>query len=118
MLKIRTKEKAQFWITVNGAQFLVEPQSLTEQTRLRKQFTTTKRGQEDIDFIGFFAARVDKVIKAWKGVTDENEKDLPCNAKNKQIFAELNNEDAAEVLNQAAAVNGESVAAEEENLKK
>lgn len=118
MLKIRTKDKAQFWIHVSGAEFLVEPMTLSEQTRMRKKYTTIKRGQEELDLPGFLAARVDRVIKAWKGVTDENGKPLPCDFKNKALFTENASDEAAEVLSQASMINGESEAAEEENLKK
>lgn len=69
----------------DGAEFLIEPATLTKIQRIRSKATThivTGRGAdravtEDLD-IGKFIQGVAGLIKDWRGISDQNGNELKC----------------------------------------
>ena len=74
----------------DGVEFLIEPAPLTKIQRIRSRATThivTGRGTdravtEDMD-IGKFIQGVADLIKDWRGISDQNGKELKCTSEMK-----------------------------------
>lgn len=125
-LRLKTK-KIEKWIkkeTVDGtAEFLVSPLSPREASDILKRCKNIfwEKGQrfDEPDYYAFKISKIKKTIRDWKGVQDEDGRDVQCTDNNKILIYEANPDfidsvlDAADELSEAFA---EGEAKEIENL--
>ena len=89
-MKISTKKSFNNWIKVgeNGEQFLVDYPSVDQQQELQSiQFGDKYSGGDKA--LKFFQYFLKYVIKDWKGITDEDGKEIKCIVKNNELDNEL-----------------------------
>lgn len=126
-MKLRTINTEQ-WVTVergpNKARFLVEPMTPKEALKLIEecQKVEWKRGQKtsETDLYKLKIKRINRVIKAWEGIEDEDGKPIPFNADNLELVYNLNSDVIDEVLDKAdelAEFHENKKGEEQKNLK-
>jgi hypothetical protein len=115
-LKLNKNENQTYWIEVEGGWFEIAPMSLSEESRMRKQFTRMKRGQEEIDTTALMKARFNRVVKNWKDIELNHDTNPECNQENKNYIVEWFTDVATEVLIQANNIRDENEKVEDENL--
>lgn len=122
-MKLRTR-RIEEWIVIEGenvgekAEFFVHPQSPKEINALLEKARKTEweKGQRfaEPDFYKFKINKVCQTILDWKGVEDEDGKEIPCNDKNKEIVYLGNPEFIDKVLEKADSLYKDV----QENLEK
>ncbi len=107
-MKLRT-EKKEFWIvkkTDEGvARFLVVPMTAKESFDLLQEATPTivSRNQQNPgpDFYILKIKKINRIIKNWEGVEDEEGNAIPCTPKMKELVYNLNRDLIDEILDEA-----------------
>jgi hypothetical protein len=119
-MKLRTKIIEAWvtkWIDGEKAEFLLRPLTPKESTATLKQAEKVDwdKGQRftDTDFYKFKMARVNKVIKDWKGVEDEEGNPLECNDKNREIVYAFNRDLIDALLDDSEKIMEQHIADEE-----
>lgn len=115
-MKLKTK-KTEVWVTIskNGdtAEFLVSPTTPKDDAEMLANCskTTWQRNQRftEPDPYMFKIDKIDRVIKDWKGVLDENEEPLACTKKNKELVYAYNSELIDEVLEEANKIGEDEI---------
>ncbi|OGG93590.1 MAG: hypothetical protein A2527_11830 [Candidatus Lambdaproteobacteria bacterium RIFOXYD2_FULL_50_16] len=111
-MKLRT-EKTSFWIDIEigGAtcRLEVSPLSSGEIRKIIKTHSKQKflRGQatEETDELEVRLERFDKTVLNWEGITDLEDKPLPCNGETKRAIAEYNHDFVLQIFEKVDDIN-------------
>lgn len=125
-MKLRT-EKTEYWIKKtdgegNVAEFLVEPLSAKESFDLAQDSVAPSVGRNQTnqgpDLYLFKIKKINRVIKGWKSIEDENGKPLECTNTMKEIIYNFNRDMIDEVLDEAdrlADIRQKQIEADQKN---
>jgi hypothetical protein len=89
-MKISTKKSFNNWIKVgeDGEQFLIDYPSVEQQQELQSiQFGSGYTGDDKA--LKYFQYYLKYVIKDWKGIFDENGREIKCVVKNNELDNDL-----------------------------
>jgi hypothetical protein len=123
-MKLKTAKK-EIWITKkNGddeADFLVSPLSAKESFELLQKATEStffkNQAQEKVDFYKLKIMKINKVIRDWRKIEDENGEPLPCDAKMREVVYNFNRGLIDSVLDEADELGEAEAKVEEEEQK-
>ena len=116
-LKIRMNEDT-FWITVQGGQFLVRPLSLTEERKISKKNTKMKRGFEVEDTVQTFKDKFDAIVKDWRDIEFDTDKNPECNRPNKDALCDQATDLVTSIMTEVEEQKTEEREVADDNLKK
>jgi len=116
-LKLNKLDDA-FWINVQGTDFLVRPLTLSEENRLRKKHTRTRRGVQQIDQDQLYKDRFDRIVQDWKTIELNGTEDPPCIRENKDWICEHFTSVASDIMERTEEESNETQEVDNENLSK
>jgi hypothetical protein len=123
-MKINTGKK-EFWIKIkvgeNECEFLVSPLAAKESFALVDKASPAQweKGQrfKDPNFYQMKINRIDKVIRDWRGIEDEDGNPIACTKESKILVYEYNSPLIDEALDQADKMSNIFEKEKEEELK-
>jgi hypothetical protein len=79
-------------------EIVADPLSFTQESELRKKFTTYNNGVELVDTPAFIKALFQKQVISWNGIAFDGEGDVDCTAANKERALDANFDFCSKVM--------------------